>query len=278
MTTIEECWSSYQDYLEGTVQVNENRRYWGRLKWFANHDAMLSPAAVKQYIATRQEAGVQAATINRELALLRACVRHAERHGLIDKAPIITSLPKPPPRMRCLTQDEAASLVKAADARDVWYERVYIRLALGTAQRPEAVIGLRWSQIDIINGIIDFRVNTNLSHRMKRRSVVPMNSMTEAAIKLAGKHRGSSEHVMHYNGKRMDNPRRLIKRLAKDAGVPDVSPHVLRHTAASLLLQGGVDLLHVSRLLGHASTLITQQVYFQHPPGWLKDATNKLVF
>lgn len=273
--TVANCWALYAQHLSGTVNADANQRYWGRLSWFSDKDAYLSPAAVTEYIRIREEAGCKPATINRELAMLRGCLRHAVMMQVIDKAPIIRGLPKPPPRMRVLTKEEAGAMVRAADKRKVWYEQVYVRLALGTAQRPEAVMGLSWAGVDWGNKTIDFRLST--SPRMKKRAIVPMNQMTEAALKMAQKHPGS-DHVLHHNNHRMDNPRRMIKRIASEAGLADVSPHVLRHTSASLLLQGGADLLYVSRLLAHASTKITEQVYFQHPPRWLKSVTDKLVF
>lgn len=165
-------------------------------------------------------------------------------------------------------------MVQAADRRGNWRERVYIRLSLGTGQRPGAVMDLRWSQID---KIMDFRPVHPKAARMKRRAIVPMNEMVEAALVLANKHR-DGEHVINWNGRKVAHPRGMIKRIAKEAGIDDVSPHVLRHTVASLLLEGGEDLLNVSRLLGHASTLITQQVYFQHSPEWLEKTTRLLKF
>lgn len=270
--SVADCWTLYQEHLATTVQAHENNRYWGRLQWFAGHDAQaLTPQEVRRYI---KERNVQQATINRELALLRACLRHAEREGLIERAPIIKGLLPPRTKVHALTHQQAAALVHAADRRNVWYERVYVRLALGTAQRPEAVMGLRWDQVHA--EAIDFRLTGDLIHRMKGRAIVPLNEMTVYALELARQFEFGS-YVMHDSGDRMDNPRRLIKRLGNLAKV-EVSPHVLRHTAASLLLQGGEDLLRVSRLLAHASTKITEQVYFQHPPEWLKATTGKLVF
>lgn len=272
MTIIADCWTLYLEHLTTTVQAHENARYWGRLQWFAQHDAEgLTSQEVRRYIKGR---AVQAATINRELALLRACLRHAEREGLINKAPIIKGLPSPRTTVKALTHDQAAALIQAADRRNVWYERVYVRLALGTAQRPEAVMGLRWTQV--FPEVIDFRLTGDLVPRMKGRAIVPLNEMTDYALSLARQFEFGA-YVIHERGGRMDNPRRLMERLSAMAGV-EASPHVLRHTAASLLLQGGEDLLRVSRLLAHASTKITEQVYFQHPPGWLKKTTGKLVF
>lgn len=134
---------------------------------------------------------------------------------------------------------------------------------------------LTWDRVP--QGVLDFRIAVPKAARMKRRAVVPANEMVAYALRLAAQHK-DGDYVLNRAGRRLNNPRRLVKRLATEAGIKDVSPHVLRHTVASLLLQGGADLLHVSRLLGHASTVITQQVYFQHPPQWLTETTNLLKF
>lgn len=165
-------------------------------------------------------------------------------------------------------------MVQAADRRRQWRERVYIRLALGTGQRPSAIMELKWSMID---KIMDFRPIHPKSARMKKRAIVPMNEMVAFALRLANRHR-DGDYVINRNGRKVAHPRGMIKRIAEEAGIDDVSPHVLRHTVASLLLEGGEDLLNVSRLLGHSSTIITQQVYFQHSPEWLEKTTRLLKF
>ena len=275
MTTVRDCWDEYvRTHIPTTIGTSANARYWGRLFWFQNlnPEASSFPMEVKAYLKTRK---VAPGTVNRELAILRAALRHAEREGLISKSPIVRGLPKPPPRMRSLTREEAKAMIDGADRLKRWKERVYIRLALSTGQRPDAITGLTWDQVDFTNRVIDFRHVCEKSSRMKNRAIVPINDLAAKALAIAKLHE-DGDYVINFAGSRLNHPRDMIKRIAKEAGIKDVSPHVLRHTVASLLLQDGVDLLKVSKLLGHSSTLITQQVYFQHPPSWLKETTNLL--
>lgn len=169
-------------------------------------------------------------------------------------------------------------MIKAAMEKGGWRDQVYMLLALGTGQRTGSILDLRWSGVHEDNQVIDFRTHTDdKSARMKRRVVIPMNDMTAKAISIASKHR-KGDYVLHNEGKPLYSPREMVAKIAKWAGVKDVTPHVFRHTVASLLLQEGQDLLKVSRLLGHASTVITQQIYFQHPPSWLKETASLLKF
>lgn len=273
--TVADCWRHYEEnHLQTTVDHKANSAYWGRLGVLGSLAAdRLSPQGVDRYTEERTAAGAAPGTINRELGLLRAALRHAERAGLIDKAPYIKALPKPPPKQKALSREEASRLVRASK-KFGWRDQVYIKLALGTGQRSAAILDLQWSQVD---QVCDFRSHTDKAARMKRRAVVPMNEMVAAALKLASKHR-NGPYVLNCDGRRLYSPRDIVRRVAKEANLPDVTPNVLRHTVASILLQEGEDLLKVSKLLGHASTLITQQVYFNPSSTWLTQTTSRLKF
>jgi integrase len=274
--TIADCWRHYEEnHLVNTVSPSAQAGYWGRLKWFGPLVADgLSPREVERYVSERRGVGgASPGTINRELGLLRSALRFSAREGLIEKAPYITALPKPPAKQKALTREEASKLVRASK-KFGWRDQVYIKLALGTGQRSAAILDLQWSQVD---QVCDFRSHTDKAARMKRRAVVPMNDMVAAALKLAKRHR-NGPYVLNCEGRRLYSPRDIVRRVSEAAGLQDVTPHVLRHTVASILLQEGEDLLKVSKLLGHASTLITQQVYFNPSSTWLQQTTSRLKF
>jgi integrase len=277
MTAVLDCWHLYaKHHLPTIVTGNHAKLLWkAQLRWWNTVSAeRITDKEVDLYIASRK--GVTFATINRELTVLRAALRFAELHRLIDRAPYIKSLPVPPTKVRALTIEEARSLIKVADKYGNWRDRVYMRLALGTGARPGAICELKWDQID--KEIIDYRRHDDLSSRRKRRSVVPINKMVHKALEIAEANRRGNAYVLHWQGRKLESPKELVKRIARKARIEKCTPHVLRHTVASLLLQDGVDLLKVSRLLGHASSRITEQVYFQAPPTWLKDTTERLDF
>lgn len=277
MTTVGECWDKYlKEHIPTTINKDRNIRYWKYLQWFADKDAALSPMEVEQYVKMR---ALKPGAINRELNMLNACLKYAERHGLIPRAPHIKQEAKPPPRMRALSREECGMMVSAADRSGDWRQRVFIRLALATGQRPGAICDLEWSRVSLANKVIDFRLPTKEYAKMKKRSVVPMNDMALEAVGMANMKR-NGQYVLHWTDGSMikDAGYELVRSMAIRAKLKDVSPHVLRHSVASILLQDGHDLLAVSRLLGHSNSRITEQVYFQHPPSWLKKSTDTLVF
>lgn len=276
MPTVKFCWDRYRDqHLINTVHCDKNARYWNQLKWFQRFDAeAITPMEVHRYLQHRGYPKTQASTLNRELALLRACLRFAERERYIRKAPIIKALRKPATRVSALTKVQAQDFLKAAEKRNIWQEKAFIMLALGTGQRPGAILDLTWDKI--AEDVIDFRSNHPMVARMKGRAVVPLNDLSRRALVIADRHR-EGDRVLHCRGRRISRITRLVHNVAKEAGIP-CTPHMLRHTVASVLLQDGADLLPVSRLLGHANTMTTQTVYFQHQPAWLKGVVDKLEF
>lgn len=273
---IRECWELYlTEHLPKTHSLQTAQWHWNQLDgWFGDREHS-SPLEVEQYIQHRLDSGVKTGTIRKELGLLKSAIRHNWKRGRLAEVPYIPVLPITISKVRSLSKEEASLLLRTADGDGDWRPKVYIRLALSTGARPEAIMKLKWDQVDLEHSIIDFRVTNALSHRMKRRAVVPINEMCRRALDLAATHR-STDYVLGETVR--SSARKWVTRIAIYAGLKNVTPNVLRHTVASLLLQDGVDLLKVSRLLGHSSSLITQQVYFQHQPTWLKETTSKLKF
>lgn len=273
---VSEVWDHYvQTTLSKTVDPKNNERFWRNLKWFADLDAnALTPKEVEQYIQHRGD--VSGATLNRELGLLRAALKQADRERLIDRAPFIPSLAKSPPRMYALNRDESAKLLAAADDMG-WRERVYTRLLLGTAARMGAVLDITWGKVDWSAKIVDLRSTSHLAGRMKGRAIVPFNDTLEEGLKIAKKHR-DGPYVLHRDGRQLGTAKHIMRRVAHAAGLERVSSHVLRHTVASILLQDGEDILPVSRLLGHSSTVVTETIYFQHSQEWLRNTSKRLKF
>lgn len=280
MYTLVELWEIYarEHLARATLSPHLRGRKWEWLDYYQGPmpGSLSSPMGVEPYVQRRRSDGVRDSTINLELNYLRACLHYAFEHKLISERLSIAGVRLPKTQVAAITWEQAKWLISVADQRGRWREQAFVRIALGTGARCGAICGLRWDQVSMSNRYIDFGTTSPLTARMKRRAVVPINALTKRGLSICQANRDGSDYVIHRAGVPIGYPRKLFKGLAKAAGMPDLHPHVLRHTVASHLLEQGVDTIKVSRLLGHANTHVTETIYFQHQPKWLIDTVNLL--
>lgn len=209
-------------------------------------------------------------SIRKVLSILRAALRWAERKGLIDKAPHIWLPPAPPPRDRRLSRDEFQALENAA--KDTHHLFLFIWLARYTAARAGAILGLRWSQCDFEGRII----HLGGAGRQKRRGRVPMHPALAFALVIA-KEAAETDHVIEWAGKPVKSIKNAFRRAVKDAGLgKEVTPHVLRHTAASWMAEAGVPMSEIAAVLGHSDSRVTEKHYAKYSPTYLQRAVRAL--
>jgi integrase len=215
--------------------------------------------------------GASAGTINRELSVLQAALRWSFKRGDIDFLPSIPRLPSPPPRSQFLTDAQVKALLDAA--KPYPHVHTFIRIALMTGQRKEAILSLRWHQVDFQTGLVDFNdASAPLSHRRKGRGIVPMSdALRDLLLALPRDHM----YVIHHHQKRVRDFRAIWARLMLQTGL-DITPHILRHTVATQLAQKNVPMPQISRLLGHRSTAITERVYAKYSPEFCRQAVSHL--
>lgn len=226
------------------------------------------PGACTEYQAARRAANVSVSTVSRELSVLRAALRHAERGGLLDKAPNIPNPATVAPRERWLTRSEAARLLWAS-RKGPPYLKLFVRIALYTGARRDAVIKLQWSQVDLMNRRIDFtlpgRRETN-----KRRAVVPVGGALLRALERAYSER-KGEALFPVASVRQPFYTATVR-----AKLPGVTPGVLRHTAATWMMMGGTSLWDGMAMLGH-SRPTTFMRYAKHHPDFLQGAADAIL-
>ena len=223
---------------------------------------------IDPYIISRN---VSAGTVNRELSVLQAALRWAFKRGDIDFLPSIPRLPSPPPRSQFLKDEQIRSLMEAAKP----YPHVdnFIRIALMTGQRLEAILSLRWDQVDFETGLVDFNdPDMPLAHRRKGRGTVPMSGSLRSLLEGLDQ---ECPYVIHKNGKRVRDFRVAWSQIMKASGL-NITPHILRHTVATQLAQKNVPMPQISRLLGHKSTAITEKVYAKYSPEFCRQAVSHL--
>jgi integrase len=269
------------------------------------------PKKEKQPGATNDAPSTDAATAAPKLLSARS-VRHIHRtlctalevavkHGVIQRN--VATLVDPPraPRaeMKFLTLDQARAVLVAA-APDWLYALYATILSLGL--RLGEALGLSWSDIDFAKSRITVR---RALQRVKRAFVlqapktegsnrtIDLPAVTIAALR---QHRIRQAHAQEWAGSAWTgNPwdlvftttkgtpldergvlRRFQERILKDAGVPKMRIHDLRHSAVAILMAQGVDARSISELLGHSSVAFTLQVYGHLMEETRRETANKM--
>jgi integrase len=245
---------------------------WKRLgAAFADLPAVdLSKSIVRNYIHSRVDAGAGNGTVHTKLTYLRAALSFAVRERRLAQAPYIPVPQKPAPRSGHLTRDEARRLLDAATMRHL---KLFIRLALATAGRASALLELTWDRVDFEARRISLRDPAKYQTR-KGRAIVPINDTLYQAL-LEARRVTLTPYVIKYAGERVLSVKKGIAGAARHAKVK-CGPHVLRHTAAVWMAEGGVPILQISQYLGHSDSRITEHVYARFSPSFLALAARTL--
>lgn len=271
--TVQHIWDAYRKD-KSTKRIAGNMVFSGKavLAAFGQHrPESITAVMCREYARKRQAAGRQAGTVWTELNHLRIVMNWAAKMRMIPIQVYVELPQKPPPRDKRLTKEEADRLREAARPDHI---RVAITLMLGTAARAGAVLDLTWDRVDFERGIITYADVADGATR-KGRATVPMNGMVRRELAKA-KRVAMSDHVVEWSGRKVGSIKKGFAASADRAGLKGVSPHVLRHTAATWMAEAGLSMSEIARVLGHSDSSITERVYAKFSPGHLRAATSAL--
>lgn len=235
----------------------------------------ITPAEVRKFITRGKTRGLSNATIRSDLAYLTAALSFAVGARLIAAAPKIEKPEPPRARERWLSRADADKLIKAAEA---FHVKLFIALAIATAGRPKHILELTWERIDFQSRTINLD-NPAVDRTAKGRALVPMNELAFIHLQVAREARDAGSacpNVVNYLDKALRSVRKGISAAAQRAGLADVTPYVLRHTAGVWMAQAGVPLAKVAEYMGHTSMETTRKNYAKFYPEHLKDAAAAL--
>lgn len=218
---------------------------------------------VERYRMMRKEQAAPG-TVNRELALLRHMFNLAIRWGDAKANPVDTRshfFREPKHRVRTLSSDEEERLMAALSRPGREHVRAIVVVALNTGMRRGEILRLRWSDVDFAGGLLTVRETKNGEAR-----VIPMNRVVRET--LSGLPR-AGDHVFcnPLTGRPIRSIREAFERACREAGVENFRFHDLRHTAATKLVLGGVDLVTVKEILGHKDIKMTLRYAHPTPEG-----------
>lgn len=245
--------------------------------------AEISPAIIRSWLASMKEAGHASRSVNRRISTLKSFYKYLIRTGLVVQSPMGAILsPKAGKRLPAFVeQNDMAELFAGIAFPDDWEgrtDRLLLQILYCTGMRLSELLGLREGQIDFSNRTIKVLGKGN------KERVIPVDEPLLAAI--AGYQRqkrlelqGADVEILLVSPKgRKLYPKYIYRAvreyLAKVTTIDQKSPHVLRHTFATHLMNAGAGLNSVKELLGHASLAATQ-VYTHNSIEKLKDIYKK---
>jgi integrase/recombinase XerC/integrase/recombinase XerD len=247
----------------------------------------VGPRDVRRYIALLSEKNAAASTTARKLAALRALFASQREHGRIAQNPAdLVSTPRRSSYLpRVLKEKEAARLLDAIPARNSLEQRdrALFELAYACGLRAEELVSLKITDIDYDGEQL------RVEGKGRKTRYLPVGEIAMATMKLyvekgrtgltAPDSSGNSAAddgalFLSKNGKPLgtSDVRRRLRAWATRAQIPGgATPHALRHSFATHLLDGGADLRSIQELLGHAS-VSTTQVYTRVESARLRSA------
>ncbi len=256
---------------------------WERLKyaikalrgfWAGKTVAEIDIPSCRQYTAHRMDAGVALSTIARELTCLRAACNHALRWKRIQAAPVFEIPTDLPRREIWLFKDELRVLLDAAD--HLMHD--FILLTYGTGSRRAAIESLTWPQVNFARKTINL-AKAGERKTCKRRPTVPMGDLHGLLTRrFATKQNewvlGSDRDLFYDFQKTCEKAGFLTVEQRDGRPAGKITPHVLRHSRATHLLEDGATIFAVAKLLGDTPTTV-QRVYGHICMSSLEDELSK---
>jgi len=229
----------------------------------------ISPAALREFIYHLKDLGLAGSSIRRNISALRTWFRVMLAEGLVHTDP--TERLDSPQRWRTLPEvlsvDEVTRLLAAPqlDERLAFRDRAMLELAYGAGLRVSEWIGLAAKDVLLEDGLV------RVFGKGSKERLVPIGRSAIGAVAVYMRElrplleRGQGKGILFLNGQGKPLTRmgawKILRKYVEQAGIEkDVSPHTLRHSFATHLLEGGADLRAVQEMLGHAD-IATTQIY-----------------
>jgi integrase len=265
--------------------------------WGAKKLSEVTGDTCRKYASMRGVGGAR-----RDLEDLRAAINHHAKEGLHRGVVRVLLPPKGTPRDRWLTRGEVARLLRACwtahevqilhrgplkgqrvetDKRPLRHLARFILIGVYTGTRSGAISTASpyktegRSFVDLDNGIF-YRLAEGQRETNKRQPPVPIPPRLLAHLRR-WKMRGiAREHFVEWNGKAVKSVKTAFKRAVKLANLSGkITPHTLRHTAATWLMQAGVDKWQAAGFLGMSVEML-DRVYGHHHPDHLQAAAHAI--
>ena len=235
---------------------------------------------VRGYLQFMRENNYSKATMARKLATLRSFFKFVNKRGMTGNNPMLTiRTPKQDKRLpKFMTEEQVTKLLNTPHDTDILgaRDKAMLEAMYSTGIRVSELIGLNMEDVDFAGSVIRVR------GKGRKERIAPMGPTAIAAIQkymsmrnqLTQDAQPTAALFVNKHGQRLStrSVRRKLDKYLIEAGLdPDISPHTLRHSFATHMLNHDADLRSVQELLGHQS-LSTTQVYTHLTSARLKEA------
>jgi integrase/recombinase XerC len=243
-----------------------------------------SAETIRSFLAHLGEQSYSAATMARKIATLRSFYKWADRRGVAMGNPMtVIRTPRQAKRLpKAITIEQIERLLAAPGEHDVLgrRDRAMLETLYSTGIRVSELVGLQIGDLDLAGEALKVR------GKGSKERIVPLGShaihavqryleMLNAEPRFASRESGPLFVNKHGGRLSSRSVRRKLDKYLKAVGLdPTISPHTLRHSFATHLLDNGADLRSVQELLGHQS-LSTTQVYTHLSTQRIQDAYNR---
>lgn len=277
------------------VSTHTKKAYESDLRHFRKHigknvaPSDVDKEALRNYIRhMRDKCQLKETTIKRRIACLKLFFRWAREEQLLSNNPFENlgeriRLPKRLPRS--LGKDEIARLKAStacrldADDFQALTSKIGIGLLIATGIRVGELVNIAIDDLDLLDGSIKIHGKGNRQRIAYVLEPTLSNSIGRYLSLRQSNIADNPKLLVTVTGKPVttDRLRRILRRTARSAGIPrTITPHMLRHTAATSWLEAGLDIRYVQKLLGHHS-ISTTEIYTHVTDNGLRSALQKMV-
>jgi site-specific recombinase XerD len=274
--TPETSWPKAVDRFLSHLQAAERSGYTQKnyredlrifAEWWPGHTAEeLGPAAItsidlREFKAHLVGRALKPATVNAKLSALRSFLAWSAKSGLIERVPDAPRhVRKAPEEPKWLPRRELLGLLREVDRHGSLRDRALFDVMLNTGVRVAELVALTWRDVEISPRKGELTIRSGKGSKWR---TVPLNRAARDAFDNLGFPNKINPTAKIFKGQRgpltVRGIQDLVGKLGARAGLPDLTPHQLRHTFAKTLLEAGTHITTVARLLGHESIQTTMR-------------------
>ena len=247
-------------------------RYWLEFWGEAEVSDVASLVRQEEFNAWLRKRGQSDGSIRRIQTSGRAAINRAWKRGEISRPIPIHMVPvrDEPPKGRPLDLEEVSALLAASPK----HLQDFILWGVATGSRPQALVDLRWRQVDLRAGLI----NLNSPGRPQTKKYRPTVRMPHNLLEMVGGPGNSGDAPIAYKGSPVKSVRNAWRKARAAAELGDqVQPYSLRHTVARWLRMSGVPAWQVAAQLGHATAQHSMtERYAPYDPSYLQETTKAI--